>query len=162
MQSKNNTLDLHKTVAHEIKAAKKRMFKRHREGMPLPEAASAFCVDMAARFRAVVPDYGHDSAVTSERNAEAPAHTQDILDGEHLNYAIAQTIELSRCGVNSGMAALIRHFRDLAVTGRGEEAKEDAEKWLGALAKERFDRESRAQFLEDFKLDTGEDDTAVN
>ena len=89
---------------------------------------------------------------------DAPAHTADILNDEEVNYAISKMVELSRCGPNSGMAALIKHFRDLAVTGRAEEAKEDAEKWLRALASDGFDATSRVQFLEDMKLDTGDAD----
>lgn len=51
MPSKNITLNLHQTLAHEIKAAKKLMFKRHREGLPIRHAADQFVIDVTNRFK---------------------------------------------------------------------------------------------------------------
>jgi hypothetical protein len=48
MHEQNNKL--HSEIALAIKGAKKQMFRRHREGMSIREAADKFCVDMANRF----------------------------------------------------------------------------------------------------------------
>lgn len=55
MPNKNTTLTLHATLAHEIKTAKKTMFKRHREGVPLRAALDQFGIDIAQRFEKVAP-----------------------------------------------------------------------------------------------------------
>ena len=58
MHEKNNTLHLHSKLALEIKAAKKTMFRLHREGTSLREAADRFAVDIANRFEGVLPRNG--------------------------------------------------------------------------------------------------------
>ncbi len=54
MQKQNNTTKLHETIAHEIKAAKKRFFKHHREGQSLENASQAFVYEMGKRLSGVV------------------------------------------------------------------------------------------------------------
>ncbi|HUS09224.1 MAG TPA: hypothetical protein VMZ30_02070 [Pyrinomonadaceae bacterium] len=62
MPSKNNMLSLHQTLAHEIKAAKKTLFKRHREGLPARQAADQFLIDIAQRFeRSIAAKRNHGS-----------------------------------------------------------------------------------------------------
>jgi len=58
MHEKNNTLDLHKTLAHEIKAAKKYMFKLHRDGASLDSAVRAFVHDTHNRLNDVLESAG--------------------------------------------------------------------------------------------------------
>jgi hypothetical protein len=63
MKSKNTTLSLHATLALEIKAAKKTMFKRHREGLPLRMAANHFVADITQRLKKLpFPDALSDSS----------------------------------------------------------------------------------------------------
>jgi hypothetical protein len=85
--------------------------------------------------------------------------TENLLTDKQLDYAISQVMDLAQTGPHSGLSALVKHFRDLAVTGRTDEAKEDAEKCLSALAKVDFDNASRDQFLAHMRMDTGDDDT---
>lgn len=55
MPSQNSTLNQHQILAHEIKSAKKLMFKRHREGLPLRSALDQFAVDIRHRFEKIAP-----------------------------------------------------------------------------------------------------------
>ena len=79
--SKNNTPALHATLAREIKAAKKTLFKRHREGMPLRDATTKFVVDIANQFHdVVVPD--HESPTVNDKGVEL---FSDIVDEAKLD-----------------------------------------------------------------------------
>lgn len=97
-----------------------------------------------------------------KRTDDAPAHTPDILTDKQVDYAISQMVERAQNGPYTGMVALVNHFAALA-PGRAE-AKRDADKLIAALAKDRagknqsraaFEKERRAQFLKDMKMDTG-------
>ena len=90
--------------------------------------------------------------------------TTDILTARQVDYAISKNVELARSGPYTGMVALMKHFTALAEAGRTEDAKSDAEKWIGALAKDRaarnqsraaFEKQHRTQFPKDMKMDTG-------
>jgi hypothetical protein len=52
---KNNTLHLHSKLALEIKAAKKTMFRNHREGLNVRDAADKFVIDVSNRLGAILP-----------------------------------------------------------------------------------------------------------
>lgn len=91
-------------------------------------------------------------------------NNMDLLTDKQVQYAISKNVELAQTGPYTGMVALIKHFRALAVTGRAEDAKKDAAKWICALAKDRarsrksraaFEKQHRRQFLIDMQLDTG-------
>lgn len=84
MPSKNTTLDIHKTLAHEIKAAKKAMFKCHREGVPLKEAAHRFTVDIANRFSRSILLIGFHDVV--------PDHETPVTDRKKLARALSEIL----------------------------------------------------------------------
>lgn len=74
--TKNNTLRLHSTLAHEIKAAKKTLFRRHREGLPLRMAANQFVVDITQRLKKIsFPDAVSDNS--EGRSAESAIEIAD-------------------------------------------------------------------------------------
>lgn len=80
MQRKNTTLDLHAKLAHEIKSAKRTMFKRHREGVPLRAAADQFVIDITNRFHSVVPDH------------EPPTDLAGVLEQDNREHAILEQV----------------------------------------------------------------------
>ena len=90
--------------------------------------------------------------------------TTDILTDKQVEYAISKNVELARSGPYTGMVALIKHFTALAKAGRAQEANKDADKLIGALARDRagknqtreaFEKERQSQFLKDMRMDTG-------
>jgi hypothetical protein len=62
MPNKNTTLSLHAAVAHEIKSAKRAMFKRHREGQSLANSANTFLWEMQNRLHRVLVETGQQPA----------------------------------------------------------------------------------------------------
>ena len=70
--TQNSRDHLHSKLALEIKAAKRTMFKRHREGMDLREAADKFAFDVAGRFENVLSS-GQSTTIETGRDDE----TQD-------------------------------------------------------------------------------------
>ncbi len=120
MLSKNTTLDLHKTLAHEIKAAKKTMFKRHREGQSLANSANTFLWDMQNRLHKILVETGQQPAERPMRlaNRVPPVHVPIIgtvgedgiklFDEEHTRDVLTETEEEAA----KAEARLIAHFLD--------------------------------------------------
>jgi hypothetical protein len=67
MMHNKNTLSLHARIALEIKAAKKKMFKRHREGVPLQLAIDKFEGDVMRRLYSLAPETQDYAVVERDR-----------------------------------------------------------------------------------------------
>ncbi|MGI9068566.1 MAG: hypothetical protein ACR2HX_19460 [Pyrinomonadaceae bacterium] len=78
-KEKNSTLALHAALAHEIKSAKKQMFKRHREGVPLWAAANQFKVDITERLDRIAPkENGAARGLESVTNVTPATESQEL------------------------------------------------------------------------------------
>ncbi len=88
MQQNTITAKKHSEIALAIKAAKKQMFKRHREGMDLREAADKFCVDICTRFEDIV---SRDSEPYESVEATLPGGEKVDLVGDAVDIARADT-----------------------------------------------------------------------
>lgn len=77
MATKNTTLSIHSRIAHEIKAAKKTLFNRHREGLPLRAALDQFAVDICHRFEKVAPPV---QPTTQTLASESGATGSEVFD----------------------------------------------------------------------------------
>jgi hypothetical protein len=71
-----NTLSLHARIALEIKAAKKTMFKRHREGQSMPNAANSFLWELQNRLHKALVETGQQPPERPTRlaNRVPPVH----------------------------------------------------------------------------------------
>jgi hypothetical protein len=73
----NQDTKIHSEIALAIRGAKKQMFKRHREGMPLRDAAHRFSVDLVKEFHDMIPD--HEPILSPE---EFQLHLERELERE--------------------------------------------------------------------------------
>lgn len=76
MPSKDTTLSIHQRVAHEIKGAKKTMFRRHREGQSLANAANTFLWDVQNRLHKVIHPDGPARRAKSDSDTDVRFETE--------------------------------------------------------------------------------------
>jgi hypothetical protein len=84
MRKQNNKTELHAKMALSIKAAKKKLFKRHREGLQYGEAVDQFIEELTESLTVLMPDDGQEvelygDAVDLKPEAERADREADTL-----------------------------------------------------------------------------------
>lgn len=130
MPRKNTTLHLHSKLALEIKAAKKKMFQNHREGMSAREAADKFVIDMTHRFENVLPrGADRDPEQPGEQTGPETPDTggYSLLSDKELELACTSLAEDLGGAYHVGLLILLlNHLVAVQVSGRSHPNLEGA------------------------------------
>jgi hypothetical protein len=101
-----HTLHLHSQIALAIKAAKKKMFRCHREGMDMPHAAEKFLHDVTRRIYDLVPE--PETGTTVPTSETRPIGLADDKDNEREKKTAAETWAEIDQGISDTLLALAK------------------------------------------------------